>query len=143
MCIVFHLKITGTFDLTNVHIQALKQNCIEHVEYHQPIPEEIIQSATEPLSEEWFNETEEATTTAAPGASSTGSVAPETSFFTIESLSNLRDIGCPFDCYGNGACHEGNYRHLSISSWLYLALFVSACLPACLPAGRPVYPLVR
>jgi len=118
MIVFFQLKITGTFDMTSVHIQALKQNCIEHVEYHQPIPPEVVQKATEPLPAHWFNETEtentnnetvEATITTASEASSTDSVASETNFFTEEFLRNLGEIGCPFDCYGNGECVNSEY----------------------------------
>jgi len=98
--------------LTNAHIESLKQNCIAHVEYHQPIPPAVIQSATEPLPAEWFNDTEtnsvteESSTTAPPAPSST-EPEPELNFFTEALLRNLKEIGCKFDCRGNGVCHYG------------------------------------
>ena len=105
----------------------MKQNCVEHVEFRQPIPPEVLKNATEPLPAEWFNETEEATsnneTEVAPtnnvpeeATTTTEQLSTETkqvtitlksTVFTPELLQSLKEIACPFECNGNGECTNG------------------------------------
>jgi len=93
-------------EFASAHIEALKQTCIEHVKVNQPIPKDVMEMALAPLPSEWFNDAEEVTTIA-PLATSTASHA--TSVFTPALLQDLGQVGCPFDCYGNGDCNNGTY----------------------------------
>jgi len=82
-------------------VDAIRQNCIKHVEFHQPIPEEVLQEARAALPAEWFNESttvSSVTTTNAPD---------ELDAVFTDTLRRLKEIDCPFNCNENGQCQNG------------------------------------
>jgi len=104
-------KLTHSFDWTQLHIESLKQSCIAHVEFNQPIPEDIVRLATAPLPEEWFNITDDTNITDVLAIQPQPTIlTPGTtkqSVFNVDLLLSLRDIGCSNDCSGNGECRKG------------------------------------
>jgi len=122
--------MTSSLEWTKVHIEALKQNCIDYVAYNQPIPEDVLKNATAPLPEEWFNSTDyenETTVTPTPTQITTNgpiTVTQNPGYFTSDLLDNLKDIGCPNDCNGNGVCQKGTVHPLLFKMYcLYLSFF--------------------
>lgn len=88
-----------------MHIEGLKQNCIKQVELNQPIPEDVLKMARANLPTEWLSTTTEAPPTVANSANA----------FTAKLLQNLKNIGCPFDCYGHGECRNGVFSFIAFS----------------------------
>ena len=74
---------------------------MKHVEFHQPIPDYVLEEARAALPAEWFNES----TTGSP--ITTTNVPDEWGTFFTETLQHLNEIYCPFDCNGNGQCQNG------------------------------------
>jgi len=107
-------------EFTSAHIETLKQNCIEHVKLNQPIQNNVMEMAFAAFPTELFNDTEVITSTALP---LTSTVTKETSIFTPDLLLNLQQVGCPFDCYGNGTCDNGMHnQHFTIIEGLIIII---------------------
>ena len=100
------MQITSSLDLTRIHIDAIRQSCIKHVEFHQPIPEYVLEEAKAALPAEWLNET----TTASPVTST--KIPDILNTITTDTLKRLEEIDCSFDCNGNGECQNGMFLRI-------------------------------
>ena len=95
--------------MTSIHIEAIKQLCIDQVERNLPLPDEILNAPIKPIPTEWIYITdEEVTTTETPLVTSTVTATTEMSVYTQETYFRFLENGCLFDCYGNGECQMGN-----------------------------------
>lgn len=82
-----------------VHIEAIKDNCLRHVKFNQPIPKEVLDNIQRPSQ----NSSEDNTTT-----STTASPDEDQALiFTPEILETIKELSCLNDCSGNGQCVKG------------------------------------
>jgi len=113
MYIILCFQDTNSFEWTRIHIESLKRLCIYHVRINLPIPENIRQLATAPLPLKWFNITVDANITdlisiiTQPTITTPSITTEPPTAFTQDLLDKLMEIGCPYDCHGNGVCIKG------------------------------------
>ena len=77
-------------DWTQIHIEGIKQACIEHLELHKPIPLEVL--ATTAVIVENNTSTDHAF------------VSSLTPYDAEILIGNLKDVSCMNDCSGHGNC---------------------------------------
>ncbi|XP_052767965.1 uncharacterized protein LOC128208441 [Mya arenaria] len=101
-------EITSSTAWARIHIEAIKETCVEHVKFNQPIPPEVFRNVTA-TPKEWFtnttnqteiNETGKPTTTPTP-------VPAYTPLFSVDVLETIASVACPGDCNGHGDCVKG------------------------------------
>jgi len=89
-----------------------------------PIPDNIRQRATTPLPSQWFNFTADdsiqdlISIKPNPTLTTPGITTGSPNIFTKDLLNTLKDMGCPYDCHGNGVCMRGMQTR-RISCMLY------------------------
>ena len=103
---------------TQIHIEAVKKNCIKQVEFNQPIPQDILAKIIVPTDDDNGtyghdndtngNDTTWETTTFIPTT-----VSNKQSFiFTRDLLTQIKEVSCINDCNENGKCIKGIYPHV-------------------------------
>lgn len=85
---------------TQIHIEAIKKECINMVEFNQPIPPEVLDLIKVPTT---ANNTSWGTTTDIPNPTT----GQQTFQFTPDLLKNIKDVSCINDCSENGKCEKG------------------------------------
>lgn len=103
--------LTNTMNWTLMHLEAIKAQCINHVDVMQPIPEEEladllpsldnVTNTTQPDSS--FNTTLAVPIHIQPNTSSNSGFLS----ITLELLTDIKANSCPNECSGHGKCTNG------------------------------------
>ena len=102
----FILQASGSLDWAQGHIEGFKKICMKYVEFNQPISKDVLGSITPPTFDVTDIISNETQTTATPVTATT--VNPNKGLITPEFLEQLKDVTCPYNCFGKGTCVKGN-----------------------------------
>ena len=91
---------------TQIHIEAVKKNCISQVEFNQPIPQAVLAKITVPTDDNndtYGNDTTAETMTFLPTTASN----QQSFIFTPDLLTQIKEVSCINDCSEHGQCVKG------------------------------------
>jgi len=92
MCIFsYTLQMSNSMIWTQIHKESIKDACLQHVKFNQPIPLDVLNNSQVVLDN----------TTGVPVTQLPINV------FDAQILQTIRDASCTNDCSGNGQCIEG------------------------------------
>ena len=98
-------------DWTQIHIEAVKKNCIGQVEFNQPVPQDVMDTITIPTEDyniSYGNGTLGKDTTLETTTSLPKTTSIQHSFiFTPELLTQIKEVSCINDCNEHGQCVKG------------------------------------
>lgn len=95
---------------TQIHIEAIKKECINIVEFNQPIPQEVLEHI-QPPSDPDNDTTANSTKWSTKNDISKPTTWQQTFQFTPDLLRNIKDVSCINDCSGNGKCEKGKWPY--------------------------------
>ena len=91
-----------------IHIEAVKKNCIKQIQFNQPIPQDILAEINVPIDDESDTYQNDTTGESATFLRKTSS-GQQTFIFTPDLLTQIKEVSCINDCYGHGKCIKGIY----------------------------------
>lgn len=108
------LQMSNSMEWAQTHIEAIKDNCKRHVEFNQPIPQDVLDNIQIPANN---SSDDDNSSTTSPVPISTTTTAAPTNVFSPQLLNNIREMSCPNDCSKKGTCTNGKSCKQSRIGW--------------------------